>query len=353
MKKKLLFLIICSIQLFIGNAQEEEDKYISRSEFQNGISEINRQNYLLKIRLNDEANKITELEASFGNLQEKIDSLNYFLIVTNETNKRLADSLSLVLSSFNILKENTKSSVDEIDQAVTRRTLYWIIALIVLITLAIVFIFYIQGRLRTTSKKLFSEINRSKDILNSTIEQTNKSLSDKLDQTRNTLTEQNNQTKKIVMLNEFMHTLPLSYYKGKNENQFNKNLKKSLDIKKRAATSDTPRDIDHFLSIKMANEIHDIKNKINSIPGNTKSFDKLKEIYQKIERIFNESGYELIELEGKPFTEDMQLSSGSDKADVLENGEQIISRVIKPQVNYKGKKIQSATVEVSAAKEKA
>jgi phenylalanyl-tRNA synthetase alpha subunit len=354
MKKKIFISLICLIQFIIGNAQENEDQYISKSEFQKEISEIKRYNYLLKIRLNDEVDKTDKLEGLIWNLTNKTDSLNYILTVTKESNKRLSDSLSMVHNSVASFKKDTKSNIDEIDNTVTQRTLYWIIVILSLIILAIAYILYVQGRFRTTSKKFISQINRLKNNLNADIEQAQKRLSDIIDQARDTLIEQNNQTKKIVMLNEFIHTLPLSHNKkdiNKAENQLGKDLLKSEGAKKRLASSGNIK-IDHSLAIKMANEIFDIKKKINSIPDNTKGLEKLKEVYERIEKIFNEIGYEVVESKEKPVTEAPLSGTDLTNAEKFKKIEQLFSRVTKPQVNYKGEMIQSATFKVNAVNEK-
>lgn len=342
MKKKIFISLICLIQFIIGNAQENEDQYISKSEFQKEISEIKRYNYLLKMRINDEVDKTDKLEGLIWNLTNKTDSLNYILTVTKESNKRLSDSLSMVHNSAASFKKDTKSNIDEIDHTVTQRTFFWIIVILSLIILAIAYIFYVQGRFRKTSKKFISQINLLKNNLNADIEQA-----------RNTLIEQNNQTKKIVMLNEFMHTLPLSHHKkdiNKAENQFGKDFLKSEVAKKRLASSGNIK-IDHSLAIKMANEIFDIKKKINSIPENTKGLEKLRKVYERIEKIFNQIGYELVKSEEKPLTEDTPSGTDLTNAEKFKKIEQLFSRVTKPQVNYKGEMIQSATFKVNAVSE--
>ena len=60
------------------------------------------------------------------------------------------------------------------------------------------------------------------------------------------------------------------------------------------------------------------------------------------------NGYELVDMLGKPYHEGM-LVSNTDFVDdeMLKEGERIITKIIKPQINYKGQMIQSAQIQVS------
>jgi hypothetical protein len=50
---------------------------------------------------------------------------------------------------------------------------------------------------------------------------------------------------------------------------------------------------------------------------------------------------------GKPFDDGMKLTANFRPDDKLKSEEKIITRIIKPQVNFRGEMIQSAQVEVS------
>ena len=61
----------------------------------------------------------------------------------------------------------------------------------------------------------------------------------------------------------------------------------------------------------------------------------------------NDLGYEIINLEGQNFIEGVPMDVNFIPDENLDEGVEIISRVIKPQVNYKGKLIQPAQAEVA------
>ena len=78
---------------------------------------------------------------------------------------------------------------------------------------------------------------------------------------------------------------------------------------------------------------------------------EVKPLLKGIERIkanFAAAGYEMPELLGKKFDERMNLDViNFILGESLPEGERIISKIIKPQVNYEGILIQRAQVEVS------
>ena len=59
------------------------------------------------------------------------------------------------------------------------------------------------------------------------------------------------------------------------------------------------------------------------------------------------NGYELVEMLGKPYNDGMKVTANFVEDEELEQGQQIITGIIKPQINYKGTMIQSAQITVS------
>ena len=82
--------------------------------------------------------------------------------------------------------------------------------------------------------------------------------------------------------------------------------------------------------------------------ANTKGLKQLSASVKRIEDNFAANGYDMPELINKSFNSGMKLIiSNSVPDENLNEGEEIITKIIKPQVNYKGVMIQSAQVEVS------
>tara|TARA_B100000795_G_scaffold220721_1_gene175239 strand:+ start:1102 stop:2145 length:1044 start_codon:yes stop_codon:yes gene_type:complete len=107
------------------------------------------------------------------------------------------------------------------------------------------------------------------------------------------------------------------------------------------------KDIDHSLALKVGDEIIRMRKNISSMPVDTKGLKQLSKALQRIQDTFKVNGYEMIEMLDKPYNEGMKVVANFVPDDNLEAGQQIITRIIKPQVNFNGVMVQSAQIEVS------
>ena len=104
----------------------------------------------------------------------------------------------------------------------------------------------------------------------------------------------------------------------------------------------------HTLALKVADEIVLMERNMSFMDSSIKGYKQLKRSLTTLKDKLNAQGYEMPELLGKKFDSGMKLTVVSSfPTDTLAHGEEIISKIIKPQVNYQGKMIQSAQVEVS------
>ena len=78
-----------------------------------------------------------------------------------------------------------------------------------------------------------------------------------------------------------------------------------------------------------------------------KGYKQIKASVRKLEQSLNSNHYELEELLNLPYDNGMNLQASFVEDENLNENESIISRIIKPQINYKGRLVQAAQVEVS------
>ncbi len=90
-----------------------------------------------------------------------------------------------------------------------------------------------------------------------------------------------------------------------------------------------------------------MRKRTENMQEHAKGVTALKNSLKRMEQAFNDKGYELAELLGKPFAEGMTVHARFVPSDELRQGEQIITKVITPQISFNGVLIQSAEVEVS------
>lgn len=108
-------------------------------------------------------------------------------------------------------------------------------------------------------------------------------------------------------------------------------------------------EVDHSLTLKVADEIVKIEMNLSRMDESIKGYKQLSRGVQRIKDNFKANDYEIVDMLGKPYQAGMKAAVTFVTDDSLEPGQQIISRIIKPQVNYKQVMIQAAQIEVSQA----
>jgi archaellum component FlaC len=105
--------------------------------------------------------------------------------------------------------------------------------------------------------------------------------------------------------------------------------------------------VDHTLPIKVGEEIFRMRQRLNALPAETKGLKPLQKSLERLEEEFNQQGYELVNMLGLKYNEGMRVKAKFIASDELEIGQAIITKVIKPQINFRDKAIQVAEIEVS------
>lgn len=108
--------------------------------------------------------------------------------------------------------------------------------------------------------------------------------------------------------------------------------------------SDEQVEPDHSIPLKVATEIHRMRKRIDKMPDTTKGIKPLSKAVDRIEESLSEKGYEMIDLLGQQYVEGMTINHEYVFDEELSPGEKIISKVVKPQINYNKAIIQIADV---------
>ena len=106
-------------------------------------------------------------------------------------------------------------------------------------------------------------------------------------------------------------------------------------------------DPDHSFAKRVADEIVRISTNLSRMDESIKGYKQLNASVRKLTQSLNANDYEIEELLSKPWDSGMNLQANFVIDEKLKESESIITRIIKPQINYKGKLIQAAQVEVS------
>ena len=298
MKKTVIIpIFLCVTTMF---AQEQNSDLKNQ---QSEISELKQKLNYQKVILGQQKTELSKLSSKTESQKKQIDSLKTATSHNVQNIQAIANDLGTKIQQT---ESTAKDSISKLDQDVNTNRLYWIIGTLATLLLGGI-IYWLLGK----------RIANSKTDVETQIKNTKKSLEEesiKLDS-------------KLVEVLE-------SQLKLKQE-------------EKQTVSSNSNTEIDHSLALKVADEIIRIQKNLQQMDTNTKGLKQLSASVKRIQDNFASNGYELVEMLGKEYNEGMKVVANFIPNEDIESGKQIITRIIKPQVNYKNQMIQSAQIEVS------
>jgi len=258
-------------------------------------SEVNSQ----KTTINQQQVSINEITTKVTRLKSTMDNL-ISLIETNRSNiNTIANDLGTKIQETG---EKAETRILELGGDVEKNRLYWIIVTLVTLLLGAIMYLILGKRIKSSQTDVETQIRNTK-----------KSLEEeglKLD--------------------------------GELVKVFQKQLEVLETAPKGAAQDD-----DHSLILKIADRLTSMETNLYRMDPNTRGLNNLKNLVKSTKENFNAKEYEIVEMLGMEYKEGMEVIATPVPSDEIEIGKQIITQVIKPQVNFKGKKIQTAEIVVS------
>jgi hypothetical protein len=104
--------------------------------------------------------------------------------------------------------------------------------------------------------------------------------------------------------------------------------------------------VDHTLAIRLADELYRMRRRLVSLPEETRGVVSLRRSIERLETELADHGYDLVDATGRPYVDGLTMEARFIPDDALGPGQRVISKVIAPQVNYRGALVRMAEVEV-------
>lgn len=104
---------------------------------------------------------------------------------------------------------------------------------------------------------------------------------------------------------------------------------------------------DHSLIKTLADRITFMEMTLYKMDKGVRGYKQLSKSIIQMKDNLKANGYELVDMLGKTYSDGMKVTANFVEDEELKEGEQIITSIIKPQINYKGVMIQSAQITVS------
>jgi vacuolar-type H+-ATPase subunit I/STV1 len=298
MRKTIFTITVIGLFSLASFAQTKIDTI---QQMQISIETLEATNTKLSRQLNSANTKIQRIEKALSITSDSINSLKNNLAETNKNLKAIANNLGVQIQETS---EKAIADYTLLSDTVSKNTLYWIIAVLLIALLSVLLFGWLKKQLSKEKTGLSNQIKKTSDSLRE--EQL------KLD------------------------------------GQLIKLLDTQMQLMNAERTASTKADeVDHSLALKVADEIIRIQKNLSNMDSETKGLKQLSASVERIQDNFKANGYEMVDMLNKPFDQGMKVSANFRPDENLKPGEQIITRIIKPQVNFKGVMIQAAQVEVS------
>ena len=262
--------------------------------FSEEMDEISKRTLIIDSKIQEILKTINHLDS----INKSQDIQNEYL--THELNS-FTDSLLIVNSNIVRFKTKTQNQIKDVNFKIGRNTIYWLIVLFLIVLVIILLFLLIKKKISKTNKNLIDQIDSSKKFIN------NESI--KLDS-------------KLI---EIM------------ENQI-----REVKYEKKDITG-----IDHSLPIQVGLEIYRMRRRIKFMPEDTKGINALSNALERLEDEFKSNGYDIVDLLNKPYNDGLTVEANFFPSNELKAGEKIITKVIKPQINYNGKLVFQSKIEVT------
>jgi len=267
-----------------------------KQEIEGLTSKVNSQ----QTTINQQRNSLNEITTKATRLESTVDSLGS-LIETNRSNiNTIADDLGTKIQETG---EQAETRISELGGDVEKNRLYWIIATLVTLLLGALMYLFLGKRIKSSQTDVETQIRNTK-----------KSLEEE--------------------------SLKL-------DGELVKVFQKQLEVLETTPKEKTQQDDDHSLVLKIADRLTAMETNHYRMDPNTRGLKQLKNAVKSIKENYLAKGYEIVEMLELEYKEGMNVTANFIPSDKIEKGKRIITRVIKPQVNFNGKMIQAAQIEVS------
>lgn len=293
MMKQIMFILLLILSISIYGNDNDSIKIIK---LQESIGQV--KSSLKEIQTNEE---ITKNQLKGLNL--KFDSLQKVLIKTQEELNKASEKFGLEIDRT---QTTVQKNIEVLSYNIQTRTIYGIAAFI----LALIVVLFVYFVLYKRISKGSSTIKKIREMQNYLQEESIK-LDDKL-------------------LEIFNKQLDLQKVQ-------------IADISSKEVSSEP----NHSLVLKVADEIVRIEMNLYRMDSSIRGYKQLSKAVERIKNNFLANGYELVDMLGLPYVEGMKVIANFLSDESLKEGEQVITGIIKPQINYNGCMIQSAQITVS------
>lgn len=295
MKKINLAFCFILLAVFVSSAHSDSLRTcLSRIQAtETTVQTLQHENETLK-------SEVSTLNSTITTQSNEIDSLKSVIIETNNNVSALADSLNINISTT---REQIQTNSDSLNAAIAKKsqTGMWIFIALAIVLAVIAFVF---GKLIAKRGNEVASLSAQADKLNEEI---------------------------VNRLSSEMAEI--------------QTISKQIGSISTATGGGT--DTEQKLITTLADRITFMEMTLYKMDSSVRGHKQLSKSIKQMKDNLLANGYELVDMLGKDYHDGMKVTANFVEDENLPEGKQIITGIIKPQINYQGKMIQSAQITVS------
>jgi len=301
---KKIILIFISVFVSLSTFSENIDQESQIRQLQNTVYNMQRTNKSIQKDNSALKTKMSNLSNELNAQAKAIDSLEAQVLENKTNGEKSANELGAKIDS-------TDKNTVALSKSVDSKTIIAIVAVVVLLIFLGLVYFLLHNRIRKSNDDIVAMKDRADE------------LSAKADDLNAKIVEHfSSEVTELQKVSDSAATLSKATGQGGNNDE--QDLIKTL--------------ADRITFMEMT--LYRMDNKVRGYKQLTKSISQMKDN-------LSANGYEIVAMLGKPYNQGMKVTANFIEDENLEQGQQIITGIIKPQINYKGKMIQAAQITVS------
>jgi hypothetical protein len=311
MKSTILIVALLGTTILFAQTQNDNQLVNDVIAIQKTIEKQKQEIDALTSKINSQQSTINLLGSSINDLRGKANMLENIndslsgLIETNRSNiTSIADDLGTKIQETG---QQAETKISELGGDIEKTRLYWIIASLITLLLGALMYLFLGKQIKSSQTDVETQIRNTKKSL----EEESLKLDNKLIEVLET---------QLKVQQEESRNQPIA----------------------------TIEKADHSLALKVADEIVRMQKNISRMDADIKGLKPLEKGIERIQANFAANGYEMVNLLNSEYDERMNIDViNFVEDDTLESGKKLISKIIKPQINFNGILIQRAQVEIS------
>lgn len=286
-------ILISLLSVSIWTTAQTQDSLLQVQQSQ--INELQQKSATYHSQISDLKLQAKELNLALRQKQAAIDSLAKVEATNSKNIKATADKLSVKIQS-------TDDAVSQNAEIIKSKTIWGLISVVITLLVSVIVALLLHKKGQKTSDDKIALLKKQADELN----------------------------EKIV--HQFSNEMG--------------ELQKIGDVLKNTGAN-TSAEPDHSLVKTLADRITFMEMTLYRMDSSVKGHKQLSKSIAQMKDNLLANGYEIVDMLGKEYDEGMKVTANFIEDENIEAGKQIITSIVKPQINYKGVMIQSAQITVS------